>query len=216
MKAYHSLTTVLIASLVVSAGAGVTITGIVDGPLSGGLPKAIELYVDGSVDFTNFDLYKSSNGGAFGAAGDMSGLGTVSDSFVYLIGGGASGLTNFQNVFGTSGDFANTFSMGNANGNGDDGFQIVDASSTVLDQVWQSNTSDSYRDSYLYRMDGTGPEGATWTAANWLIPGNDTLDGMNEMQISAAVPFGTYQVPAPGAIALLTMSGLISTRRRRA
>lgn len=199
-----------------TANADVIITGIVDGSLSGGNPKAIELYIDGTVDFTGFDLFKSSNGGAFGAAGDMSGLGIISDSFVYLVGNGATGLTNFQTVFGTSGDFANTFSMGNANGNGDDGFQIVDAGSTVLDQVWQEDTSDFYRDSYLYRMDGTGPEGAVWTPGNWFNLGNDTLDGMNESQIEAAVPFGTYVVPSPGVMTLMGLGGLVMAGRRRA
>lgn len=212
MKTHKSLSAILIAMIAGGASAGVTITGIIDGDLSGGNPKAIELYIDGSVDFTDFDLFKSSNGASFAAAGDMSGLGTITDSFVYLVGNGATGLTSFQAVFGTSGDFANTFSMGNANGNGNDGFQIVDASSTVLDQVWQADGSNYYTDSYMYRADGSGPEGAVWTPGNWTV---GSVDGMNAEQTGLATPFGTYQVPTPGAISILAIGGVISARRRR-
>lgn len=212
MKAYNFYSTLLIATIAGGTSAGVTITGIIDGDLSGGNPKAIELYIDGTVDFSGFDLFKSSNGAAFGSAGDMSGLGMITDSFVYLVGNGASGLTSFQTVFGASGDFANTFSMGNANGNGNDGFQIVDASSTVLDQVWQVDGSNYYTDSYMYRVDGSGPEGAAWTPGNWTV---GSVDGMNAEQTGLATPFGTYQVPSPGVISLLTIGGVLSTRRRR-
>lgn len=214
MKPNNLYTTALIAAIAGSAGASVTITGIVDGDISSN-PKAIELYVDGTVDFTGFDLFRSSNGGTFMGAGGMDALGTITDSFVYLV-GNSSGLTSFQTVFGMSGDFANTFILGGVSFNGDDGFQIVDAGSTVLDQVWKEDTTDSYRDSYLYRINGTGPEGAVWTPGNWMIPGNDTLEDMNAQQTEAAVPFGTYQVPSPGALSLLTIGGLVATRRRRA
>jgi len=213
MKSYNSLSTILIAAIAGSASADVIITGIIDGDLSGGNPKAIELYVDGTVDFTGFDLFRSSNGNAFGAAGGMDALGTITDSFVYLVGNGASGLTSFQSVFGNSGDFANTFSMGNVTGNGNDGFQILDASSAVLDQVWQADGTSYYADSYMYRVDGTGPEGAVWTASNWTV---GSVEDMNAEQTGIATPFGTYQVPTPGAMSLLAMGGLVSTRRRRA
>lgn len=214
MKAHKIYPTILIATIAGSAGAGVIITGIVDGPLVGGNPKAIELYIDGTVDFTGFDLFKSANGGTFGAAGDLDSLGIITDSFVYILGNGTTGLVNFQNVFGISGDFANTVSLSSANGNGNDGFQIVDASSTVVDQIWQQDSSDFYLDSYLYRIDGTGPEGASWNASNWIVSGNNTLDGLDAMEIAAAVPFGTYLVPSPGAISLLTIGGLFFSGSR--
>ncbi len=203
----------VLATLAGTTSAEVIITGILDGTLPGGDPKVIELYIDGTVDFAGYNLLRSSNGNPFGSASDLSGLGIITDSFVYLT--TTSDLVDFVAIFGNSGDFANVFEIGNVTGNGDDGFQIANASAVVIDQVWQEDTSDAYLDSYLYRMDGTGPDGATWTPGNWFIPGNNTLDGMNESEIAAAVPFGTYLVPSPGSLALLGLGGLIGTRRRR-
>ena len=80
----------------------VIITGIVDGPLTGGYPKAIELYISGTENLANYSVYKSSNGGSWGSViAAMSG--SYTDEYVYL----TSDLTSFQSVFGTSGDFSN-------------------------------------------------------------------------------------------------------------
>lgn len=204
-----------IVAIAGTASADVIITGIMDGPLSGGTPKAIELYVDGTVDFAGYSFLRSSNGGSWGTTTDISSLGTVTDSFVYLVGSGSS-VSSFQNIFGTSGDFANMFVSGNVSLNGNDGFRIVNASSVVIDQVWEQNDTISHQDSYMYRVDGTGADGANWISSNWMIPGNDVLDNLNEAAIAAAVPFGTYQVPSPGAVSLLGLSGLMISKRRRA
>ncbi len=198
-----------------AANANVIVTGIMDGDLSGGTPKAIELYVDGTQDFTGWTLERSANGGSFGTSTDLSSLGIVSDAFVYLIGSGFSGEAQFDSVFGNAGDFANRLVSGNVSGNGDDGFRVLDASSVVIDQVWTEDTNDAYKDSFMYRMDGTGPDGG-WNPANWMIPGNGVLDGLDAAGHAAAVPFGTYVVPAPGALALVGFAGLTATRRRRA
>lgn len=189
------LVVALLATLLVSAphssqaqpASTVIITGIVDGPLSGGLPKAIELYVVGTVDLSGYTLQRSSNGNAFGSDAALSG--TYTDEFVYL----SSNTTNFGTVFGTSGDFANLLSVGIVNGNGNDGFRILQGS-TVIDQVYEENNANIYADSYMYRNNGTGPD-AGWVIGNWTIPGNDTLDSAtDEAAVAAAVPFGTYTV----------------------
>ena len=173
-----------------SFGQQVIITGIVDGTLSGGNPKGIELYIDGAVDLSSYQLWKSSNGGSFSNKGTLSG--NYSNEFVYL----TNNSTNFATVFGSSGDFGNVIVDSDVNGNGDDGFQIrLISNNSVIDQVWEDNTSDQYRDSYMYRNDATGPDGS-WISGNWTIPGNDTLDGASAAGIQSTVPFGTYSVTA--------------------
>ena len=173
-----------------SFGQQVIITGIVDGTLSGGNPKGIELYIDGAVDLSSYQLWRSSNGGSFSNKGTLSG--NYSNEFVYL----TNNSTNFATVFGSSGDFGNVIVDGDVNGNGDDGFQIrLISNNSVIDQVWEDNTSDQYRDSYMYRNDATGPDGS-WISGNWTIPGNDTLDGASAAGIQSTVPFGTYSVTA--------------------
>lgn len=197
------------------ASADVIVTGIVDGTLSGGLPKAIELYITGTEDLSNYTIERSANGGVFGSSSALSGVFT--DQFVYLMTSGNE--ASFDSVFGSSGDFANRVFVGNATGNGDDAFRILDGALNVVDQVWTEDTNDSYRDSYWYRLSGTGPDGG-WNPTNWITPGNDALDGLDEAGLAAAIPFGTYNpaggvVPAPAALAMIGVAGLAGRRRRR-
>lgn len=183
-----------LAALVMSSSlsAEVIITAIVDGDLAGGNPKAIELYVVGTEDLANYTIEKSSNGGAFGNSNTLEG--TYTDQFVY-ISSNAGENPGFADVFGTEGDLANVIIWSNANGNGDDAYRILDADLNVIDQVWTEDTNDIYKDSFMYRNDETGPD-AGWVEANWNIPGNAFLDGMDAAEHVAAIPLGTYEYVA--------------------
>jgi hypothetical protein len=206
------LTAVAIGTLALaaSANADVIMTAIMDGPLSGGDPKVIELYVDGTVNFDDgWTVERASNANPFADA-TINLTGTYTDEFVYIV--NTSDIDDFENIWGTSGDFANVILSGTASGNGNDAFRLVDPSATVIDQVggFAEDTTNVYLDSYLYRLDGTGPDGA-WVASNWFNPGNDSLDGLDEAGIFATVPLGTYStIPAPGALALLGLAGVAS------
>lgn len=185
----------------VNAIAGVIITSILDGTLTGGCPKAIEIYVSGTEDLGNYEIWRSLNGAPFGsgtgAKSPMSGV--FSDTFVYLVKTDHAGI--FVDVFGEEGIFANKIHLGIIGGNGNDGFQIRDtADNAVIDQVWTEDATDSYRDSYWYRRNGTGPDGG-WIPSSWQTPGNDALDGLDEEGLRAAVPFGTYGVVWKGLTA---------------
>lgn len=201
-----------------TAQAEVIITGILDGTLLGGDPRAIELYIDGTVNFDDgWIMQRQSGANPFGGSlsAEFSLTGTYSNEFVYVVNSGDIG--DFQNVFGVTGDFANIISISTSvNGNGNDAFRLLDPTNTVIDQTGgdEGDDTDIYEDSYLYRISGTGPDGG-WNAAHWLAPGNNLLDGFDEAEIAAAVPFGTYVIPAPGALALVLASSLIGLRRRR-
>lgn len=168
----------------------IVITGLMDGDLSGGNPKVVELYINGTIDLSEYSLWRSSNGGDFTFEFDLSG--TFTDRFVYLGGTSNGGQAQFEAVFGTSGVFSDVIFNNDVNGNGDDGFQIVKKSdSSVIDQVWTTDTNDSYKDSYMKRNNDTGPDGA-WVAGNWTLAGNGALDGTDAANHATAFAAGTY------------------------
>jgi hypothetical protein len=63
----------------------------------------------------------------------------------------------------------------------------------------------------MYRKNGTGPDGFTFDANNWIFGGNDVLrvdepndhNFMRAAELRYAVPFGTYQ-PCPDNPDLVT------------
>lgn len=189
-----------------SHGQSVRFTALVDGDLSGGNPKAIELYVDGTLDLTGYQIGKSSNGGTFSVATGSVLSGSYTDEFLYL----SNNQSEFVNVFGTTGDFLNLIILSSVNGNGDDGYQLLDANSILVDQVWTEDTNDSYKDSYFYRNNDTGPD-AGWVPSNWSNVGNNaTLDGLDAAQHASTIPMGTY-VKAAASTTQVSFTSLTAT-----
>lgn len=193
-KMRMALVAIFLAGWQITARPGVMITGLLHGTLSGGSPKAIELFISGTENLNDYEVWRSLNGAAFGSgSGSISSMsGVYTNTFVYLV--KSDQVDVFHSVFGNEGIFANVLSMSIVSGNGNDGFQVrLKAGSLVIDQVWLEDATYSYRDSYWYRKHGTGPDGG-WLPSAWESPGNDVLSGMDEAGLRAAVPFGTYAV----------------------
>lgn len=218
MKAKLTLTTLTaIAIFTASSKADLILTGIVDGSLSGGTPKAIELYVLNDIlDLSLYGVELVSNAGSTANAAEtfFSGSATAG-SFIYV----ASEAVQFQNVFG----FAPDFTTGDVNHNGDDDFYIYGPGNTLIDTwggsdgVDNSSTVADILDSWAYRNDGVAAN-PTFTSTEWTIAAINSLDGLDAAGINAAVPFGTYTapVPEPGTYALLAgMLALASVMIRR-
>ncbi|MEO0734441.1 MAG: hypothetical protein AAFZ52_16510, partial [Bacteroidota bacterium] len=184
------------------------LTGILDGDLvngngQGGNPKAIELYVNGSLDLTGYQLSRTNNTNVFTFPSGS----TYTDEFVYVI--NPAGETEFQNAFGTTGDFANVLTSTQIAGNGDDPYQLLDPSGTVLDQTGGPlGTGNNYRDGHRYRLSNTGPDGG-WVEANW-SGGNGTVDGQLVTDYASITMFGTYTVDPPGPSVSATPNGNLS------
>lgn len=196
---------VLFCTLALSAQE-VIITGIIDGTGSGGTPRAVELYINGTVNLNGYSLDRYANTNA--SVTDATALsGTYTDEFVYVI--NSAHLADFTAVFGNAGDFANRISGTNLFGNGNDAF-VVSQGATIIDQtggeIGAGSGTDIYEDSYLYRNDNTGPDGG-WVAGNWSTPGNDVLDGLSFAEMGNTVPFGTYQSTPPGPSVAIASAG---------
>lgn len=194
MRLFTLFLTVVGLSLSLSAQQ-VILTGVIDGTLSGGNPRGVEIYVQGTVDLSDYSVNRYANGATSAGGLSVTLSGTYTDEFVYLVFEQAA----FANVFGTSGDFANVIVVGStAQANGDDVYTI-ERNGTIVDQAGGviGVDQDVYLDSWLYRNDGTGPDG-DWVPANWSNVGqNNSLDSPNNTTTAIAnlVPFGTY-VPA--------------------
>ncbi|MDZ7751756.1 MAG: hypothetical protein U5S82_08855 [Gammaproteobacteria bacterium] len=192
------------------------ITGIMDGPLSRGTPKAVELFARSDIaDLSIYGFGSANNGdGSDGQEFALSGDAAAGD-FLYI----ASEATNFNAVFGFAPDFTTT----SATVNGDDAVELF-RNGMVVDVFGEIDVDGDgqpweYLDSWAYRQSGTGPDGSAFAIAHWGFGGVDALDDLDAAATAAAVPFGTFAVapvPVPAAVWLLgsALLGLIGLRSR--
>ncbi|WP_431110709.1 lamin tail domain-containing protein [Winogradskyella poriferorum] len=163
------------------------ITAIVDGDCSGGNPKLLEIYASGTVDFSLYSLENQTNANTtWGNAQDLSALGTVTNSFVYITTSGSETAigTDFPSITFTN---PNVLASNTMNVNGDDRVRIIlTADSTVIDQFGVEATDGTgttweYADSYAKRNNNTGPDGG-FNEANWTFGGVSSLDTLGVCQ----------------------------------
>ena len=179
------------------------ITGIIDGPLTGGLPKAIELFVLNDIaDLSIYGIGSANNGGGSdGEEFELSGSASAGD-YIYI----ATEVTGFTSFFG----FAPTFTSGAASINGDDAIELF-RNGTVVDTFGEINVDGSgqpweYADGWAYRKAGTTANGS-FDIANWNFSEPNALDGQTSNDsASTPVPVRTYTASEPPA---LLISGII-------
>lgn len=161
------------------------ITGVIDGPLSGGVPKAIELYVLNDIaDLSVYGLGSANNGG--GSDGEeftFDPIAATRSQFIYV----ASDTTGFTDFFG----FAPDFTSGAANINGDDAIELF-LNGTVVDLFGDINTDGTgeaweHTDGWASRVAGSTPS-TTFDLSEWAFSGTDALDGATD-NATAATPF---------------------------
>ena len=194
-KLYFLLSFILLTSLTFSQS--VIITRVVDGGLASdgcsgssgaSSPKAIELYVDGTINFTGYtyDLY--SNGGTSANSESLTDLGIITDAFVYVV---AFGETTFDEILPGA-----TKHIGGGSFNGDDTITITSDGSTIVDQFGVIGTDGTgeaweYLDTYAKRNDSNGPN-STFTIGEWTTGTVNEFDGTDCATLTAAVSFGTF------------------------
>ncbi len=173
----------------VTGGTDLILTGIMDGPLSGGTPKVLELYAANSIaDLSQYSLYVYSNGGTTGnLIANLPAVSLNAGDFYYV----ASEAPNFTAFFGFAPDH-----LGSVFINGDDAVELrrngvgVDAIGTI--GVDGTGLCWDHLDGWAYRANGTSAS-TTFDCADWLFSGIDALDNAtSNATASTPFPIGTY------------------------
>jgi hypothetical protein len=177
-----------VTNTVIGAG-NLIITGVIDGPLSGGVPKAVELYALADIsDLSVYGIATPNNGAPSTGAPEWNfpaGASVGAGEFIWV----ASEGVQFQNFFG----FAPTFvEYGTMLINGDDALELYfnDQIIDVFGEVGTDGTGQpwDYLDGWAYRVDNSGLDGEAFELSNWNFSGTNALDGETD-NASAAVPF---------------------------
>jgi hypothetical protein len=197
MKKFYTLSFILLASAVFSQTP--VLTALVDGPCTGGIPKVLEIYANGTVDFSLFTLENQTNANAtWTAPQSLTALGTRTDEFVYVVmtnGDLSIATTEFPGIVS-----GNSLESSTMNLNGDDKVRIINtATSAVIDQFGTGGDGTSsaweWLDSYAKRKNGTVPSGA-YVEADWTFAPVNSLDGtglcLSATQLQTIVSLGSY------------------------
>ncbi|WP_295044758.1 ExeM/NucH family extracellular endonuclease [uncultured Paracoccus sp.] len=180
------------------------LTGVIDGPLAGGLPKAIQLYVrDDIADLSEYGLGSANNGnGSVGAEFTFPAQPASKGSYIYV----ATESTGFASYFGFAPDF---LSVSAASINGDDAIELFqnglrvdmfgDVNVDGTGQAWD------YLDGWASRKPGSQPA-ASFDPADWTFSGPNALDGATTNDGSAS-PFPTAGFAQPQALVINKVLG---------
>jgi hypothetical protein len=180
------------------------LTGVIDGPLSGGTPKAVELFVAADIaDLSMYGLGSANNGGGTdGIEFTFPADAATAGQYIYV----ATDSVQFNSWFG----FFPNYTNGNAtNVNGDDAIELF-YDSVVVDIFGDINVDGTgqpweYLDGWAYRNSSTGPDGSTFVLGNWSYSGINVLDG-ETTNASAATPFPIASYVSGGAGTSVTLT----------
>jgi hypothetical protein len=207
------LAAALCVFLAPTASADLVIFGVIDGDLSGGLPKGIVLSATADVaDLSIYGVGSANNGG--GSDGNeflLSGSALAGDKLVI-----ANGTVSFD-FFNDNYNGLLLFTDGAANINGDDAIELFQ-NDVVLDTYGDINVNGDgeswdYTNGYAVRIGGTAGafEQANYNSALGVLVG---LDEAAQASIIGNA-FGFSAVPEPSSLAILSVLGLATCSVRR-
>ncbi len=168
------------------------ITGVIDGPLPGGLPKAVEIFVTADIaDLSIYGVGSANNGGGTdGQEFTFPAVSAIAGTYIYI----ASETTGLPAFMGFEEDYISSA----VNINGDDAIELFE-NGVVIDvygvpdvdgtgEVWE------HLDGWAVRNPGTAAS-AVFNPADWTYSGKNALDGESTND-TAATPFpaGSFEV----------------------
>ncbi len=175
------------------------LTGVFDGPLSGGVPKAIELYVANDIaDLSVYGISVASNGAASAGSPAYSfpADAVTAGTYLYV----ASEQPLFNSYFGFDPDYT----YGGLTPNGDDVIELYLSGSVydVYGVIGEDGTGMpwEYLDGWAYRNGYTAPA-STFTLSDWTLSGINATDGeTTNATATSQFPTGTFTMGG-GALA---------------
>jgi hypothetical protein len=190
-------------------GQDLIISGVIDAPLSGGTPKALELYVINDIsDLSVYGVESVTNGNASSDAPEYTfpADAVTSGTYIYLEAVSGSNPTAFNDFFG----FTSTYQNGVLSVNGDDPIKLYKDGTAVdvFGSVGTDGTGEpwEYQDGWAYRKSGSVPS-ATFNLSEWTFSGSNALDN-ESTNATASTPFpnGTYSATASTEPSLIISS----------
>ena len=167
------------------------LTGIFDAHPGFSGTKGVEMYVvDDIADLSVFGIGVVNNGnGTDGVEYTFPDMSLTAGAFIYLV----EDSTEFTDYFRQDADFI----FGGINVNGNDAIELFENGQPldVFGEVDMDGTGTAweYLDGWVYRVDGTGPDGSTFFINNWKYSGIDALDGpATNSESNIPFPIGTY------------------------
>ncbi len=223
-------TILALAGAVTSSGhAQMLITGIIDGPRTGGLPKAVELFVTADIaDLSLWDIVSYANGATTPSTPIILSGSAVAGDYIYVV----NEAPSFTAYFGFNSDF--TGSAMNVNGDDTVALRFNNNNVDVFGVVGEDGTGTAweYLDTWFYRNNGTAAT-TDWSSSDWIFAGTgiNALDVLGSSGTNPPVtgnpnsalhmPVGTFNtVPEPSTYAMLALAGAgfagyVIRRRRR-
>lgn len=220
--------TVCVALLAAGSQAlgGLIISEVIDGPLSGGNPKFVEITNTGATDYTFTGggiVVQSNSSNDLDIDVDLTGVTIIAGDSYVIQSSANDGQNQFETLYGFAADLytAAFFS------NGDDRYILADAddgmgvATNLVDISGEIDTDGTgepweYLDSYAYRNPNVlVGNGGLFDNSEWTTAPPNTLDGDDGTLTKSVTTPGTHTfVPEP-ASALLALFGLAGVAIRR-
>ena len=191
---FNILSSVVCASMglaVSTVSADLLITAVYDGPLTGGTPKGVELYVVNDIaNLSEYGLGSANNGGGTdGEEFTFPAEAATAGSFIYV--------TNNYDQFGAYFGFDPDYSDGSMSINGDDAIELFQSGSVidVYGDIYTdgNGTEWEYLDGWAYRNNGSTANGGAFDFNDFFYSGPNALDGCTlNKSCDSVVPLGTY------------------------
>lgn len=169
------------------------ISAIFDGPIPGGIPKGVELYVVEDIpDMSIYGISSVTNGAGPTGAPEFvfPAIPYTAGSYIYV----TSDSAGFYTYFGVQ----TTYNIGSImNINGNDAIELF-KNGVVIDvygepSVNGTNTVWEYLDGWAYRNNGSLTNGGTFVSGDWTYSGINATDGEATNATAASYqPIGTF------------------------